>query len=104
MGLGFNSSNVNAHGSVIVSSHGDMSCSQCCTFLMQWTKQQGIETRVLSDCNTTFISHMLAAGQVSSLVSAIYTNPAIFTRVDQQVNFFWWPKTSSETSPQTFGS
>ena len=40
---------------------------------------------MLSDCNTTFISHMLAAGSASSLVSAVYTNPAIFTRVDQQV-------------------
>ncbi len=66
------------------------------TCVVQWTKQQGIETRVLSDCNTTFISHMLAAGQASSLVSAIYTNPAIFTRVEQQVNFFLVAQSNKE--------
>ncbi|KAK9844379.1 hypothetical protein WJX74_001674 [Apatococcus lobatus] len=52
--------------------------------LLQWTKQQGIEMRVLSDCNTAFISHMLSAAQATSLVSAVHTNPAHFVRIDQQ--------------------
>lgn len=53
---------------------------------MQWIKQQGMETRILSDCNTTFISHMLSAARADPFISAVYTNPAVFTRIDLQVS------------------
>ncbi|KAK9868326.1 hypothetical protein WJX84_003439 [Apatococcus fuscideae] len=58
--------------------------------LLQWIKQQGMETRILSDCNTTFISHMLSAARADPFISAVYTNPAVFTRIDLQAGSADW--------------
>ena len=66
---------------------GNMFVSASDACLAQWTKQQGMDMRVLSDCNTTFISHMLSGAKADSLVSAVHSNPARFVRIDRQVSF-----------------
>lgn len=41
--------------------------------------------RIISDCNTVFIAHMLAAARASSAVSHVITNFASFCRVSTAV-------------------
>lgn len=60
---------------------------------LQWAAKEGVDVRIISDCNTVFISHMLAAARASSAVSHIITNFASFCRVSTavQVLLRWWP-------------
>lgn len=48
--------------------------------LMQWAHKQGIEMRVLSDCNSVFISHMLTGAKVNTRVKEVITNLSSFVR------------------------
>jgi hypothetical protein len=41
----------------------------------------GADAKILSDCNTVFISQVLTGAKVNSLVSEVITNPATFERV-----------------------
>lgn len=50
--------------------------------LLQWAKQQRIDVRILSDANTVFISHILAAAKVHSFVREVVSNNAAFQRVE----------------------
>ena len=53
--------------------------SPLCT--LQWAGSSGIDVRLLSDCNTVFIGHMLTGARISSVVSEVITNFASFQRV-----------------------
>jgi Putative Phosphatase len=53
--------------------------------MAQWAAKNGIDVRILSDCNTVFISHMLAAARVSAAVAHVITNFASFCRVSTAV-------------------
>lgn len=48
---------------------------------LQWAVKNRIDVRIISDCNTVFISHMLAAARISTAVSQVITNFASFRRV-----------------------
>lgn len=48
---------------------------------LQWAGGAGLDVRVLSDCNSVFIGHMLTGARVSSIVSEVITNFASFQRV-----------------------
>uniref|UniRef100_A0A061SC17 Carboxy-terminal domain RNA polymerase II polypeptide A small phosphatase n=2 Tax=Tetraselmis sp. GSL018 TaxID=582737 RepID=A0A061SC17_9CHLO len=41
---------------------------------------RGVDVRILSDCNTVFISHMLTGAKIRGLVREIISNPASFDR------------------------
>ncbi|MEW5308855.1 MAG: hypothetical protein WDW38_000783 [Sanguina aurantia] len=43
-----------------------------------------VHVKVLSDCNSVFISHILAAAKAGAYVTEIITNPASFERLDVQ--------------------
>lgn len=58
-----------------------------------------IDVRIISDCNTVFISHMLAAARVSSCVSQVITNFASFRRVAAAVQVPAFPATRLHASP-----
>lgn len=55
--------------------------------LLQWAKQQSLPVRVLSDCNSVFISHILAGARLGAMIKdagskfEIITNAAVFERV-----------------------
>jgi len=46
--------------------------------LLQWAQQQKLDVKVLSDCNSVFITYMLAGAQCADLVEEVITNPASF--------------------------
>lgn len=48
--------------------------------LLQWAHKQGIEVRVLSDCNSVFISHMLTGAKVNTRVKEVITNLSSFVQ------------------------
>ena len=48
--------------------------------MLQWAHKQGIEMRVLSDCNSVFISHMLTGAKVNTQVKEVITNLSSFVR------------------------
>ena len=54
-----------------------MASSTC----LQWAARNQVDVRIISDCNTVFISHMLAGARASALVSDIITNFAAYRRV-----------------------
>ncbi len=58
-------------------------CSQemCRAAASQWARDRGVELRILSDCNSVFISHMLSGARASTLPAQIVTNPAQFVRL-----------------------
>lgn len=47
---------------------------------MQWAYKQGIEMRVLSDCNSVFIAHMLTGANINTRVKEVITNLSSFVR------------------------
>ena len=47
---------------------------------LQWAHTQGIEMRVLSDCNSVFINHMLTGAKVNTRVKEVITNLSSFVR------------------------
>lgn len=47
---------------------------------MQWAHKQGIDMRVLSDCNSVFINHMLTGAKVNTRVKEVITNLSSFVR------------------------
>ena len=49
--------------------------------LLQWAMAAGHDVRILSDCNSVFITQMLAGGGVSACVMEVITNGASFQRV-----------------------
>lgn len=49
--------------------------------LLQWAKQQEMPVKVLSDCNSVFISNILTGARLSSCVDEVITNAAGFERV-----------------------
>ena len=49
--------------------------------LLQWAMAAGHDVRILSDCNSVFISQMLAGGGLSGCVMEVITNSASFQRV-----------------------
>ena len=52
--------------------------TQCC--MLQWAHQEGIDMRILSDCNSVFISHMLTGAKVNTRVQEVVTNLSSFVR------------------------
>lgn len=48
--------------------------------MLQWAHQQGIDMRILSDCNSVFISHMLTGAKVNTRVQEVITNLSSFVR------------------------
>jgi len=53
--------------------------------LLKLVQERGADTRILSDCNSVFISHILAGAHVGHLVQEVITNPAAFERVEGAV-------------------
>jgi 2-hydroxy-3-keto-5-methylthiopentenyl-1-phosphate phosphatase len=49
--------------------------------LLHWAKQQQMPVKVLSDCNSVFISHILTGARLNSYVDEVITNAAGFERV-----------------------
>lgn len=49
--------------------------------LLQWAKQQQMPVKVLSDCNSVFINHILTGARLGSFVDEVITNPSGFERV-----------------------
>ena len=49
--------------------------------LIRLAARRGTDVRILSDCNSVFISHMLASAGVRDLVKEVITNPSAFERV-----------------------
>ena len=49
--------------------------------MLEWAGSLGMDVRLLSDCNSVFIGHMLTGARVSSSVSEVVTNFASFQRV-----------------------
>ncbi|KAA6419636.1 MAG: CTD small phosphatase 2-like [Trebouxia sp. A1-2] len=54
--------------------------------MMQWAHQQGIDMRILSDCNSVFISHMLTGAKVNTRVQEVVTNFSSFVRCQPSTN------------------
>ncbi|KAF5830891.1 hypothetical protein DUNSADRAFT_13901 [Dunaliella salina] len=50
--------------------------------LMRTLKQHRVESRILSDCNTVFISHILAGADASDCFKEVLTNPASFEAME----------------------
>jgi hypothetical protein len=46
--------------------------------MLQWAQQQQLDVKVLSDCNSVFITYMLAGARCADLVEEVITNPAGF--------------------------
>lgn len=61
------------------------------SLIMQWAHQQGIDMRILSDCNSVFISHMLTGAKVNTRVQEVITNLSSFVRCPSP--------TDAQTSP-----
>lgn len=53
---------------------------------MQWAHKQGIDMRVLSDCNSVFINHMLTGAKVNTRVKEVITNLSSFVRSQPVTN------------------
>mmetsp|Transcript_3464 Transcript_3464/g.8628 ORF Transcript_3464/g.8628 Transcript_3464/m.8628 type:complete len:537 (-) Transcript_3464:985-2595(-) len=49
--------------------------------MLQGCAKRGVDVRVLSDCNSLFIHHILAGAKASHLVQDVMTNPAAFEYV-----------------------
>lgn len=49
-------------------------------FVLQWAYSQSIDMRILSDCNSVFISHMLTGARVNTRVKEVITNTSSFVR------------------------
>jgi hypothetical protein len=49
--------------------------------LLQWAKQQQVPVKVLSDCNSVFISNILTGARLGGFVDEVITNSAGFERV-----------------------
>ncbi|KAL0032835.1 hypothetical protein WJX77_001986 [Trebouxia sp. C0004] len=54
--------------------------------MMQWAHEQGIDMRILSDCNSVFISHMLTGAKVNTRVQEVITNLSSFVRCQPSNN------------------
>ncbi|KAK9814688.1 hypothetical protein WJX72_009831 [[Myrmecia] bisecta] len=50
--------------------------------MLQWAFRQRVDVRILSDCNSVFINHMLAGAKVNALVKEVITNLASFERTE----------------------
>jgi 2,3-diketo-5-methylthio-1-phosphopentane phosphatase len=48
--------------------------------LLQWAAQHGVDFRLISDCNTLFISQILTGARVNLLVKEVITNPSAFEK------------------------
>ena len=55
-------------------------CLTCYLSVLQWAHAQGIDMRILSDCNSVFISHMLTGAKVNTRVKEVITNLSSFVR------------------------
>jgi hypothetical protein len=82
---------------------------------LQWAARRGIETVVLSDCNSVFIGHILTGARLNTLVRRIITNPAAFERAPaaapasaapggEEVEEPQTPRASRAASSSAFGS
>lgn len=49
--------------------------------MLRWAAGRGLDVKVLSDCNTVFIHHILSSARVLSAVNDVITNPASFERM-----------------------
>lgn len=49
--------------------------------LLQWAMAAGHDVRILSDCNSVFISQMLAGAGLSACINEVITNGASFQRI-----------------------
>ena len=49
--------------------------------LLQWVKKQQLPVKVLSDCNSVFISHILMGARLHGHVGEVITNAAAFEKV-----------------------
>ena len=47
---------------------------------LQWAYDQGIDVRILSDCNSVFISHILTGAKINTRVQEVITNFSSFVR------------------------
>jgi 2-hydroxy-3-keto-5-methylthiopentenyl-1-phosphate phosphatase len=67
----------------LVSQLQQLGCELPCAMvqLLHWAKQQQMPVKVLSDCNSVFISHILTGARLNSYVDEVITNAAGFERV-----------------------
>jgi hypothetical protein len=49
--------------------------------LLQWVKKQQLPVKVLSDCNSMFVSHILKGARLHGYVGEVITNAAAFEKV-----------------------
>jgi len=49
---------------------------------IRMASRRGADVRILSDCNSVFITHMLAGAKLRAAVREVITNPATFERFD----------------------
>jgi RNA polymerase II subunit A small phosphatase-like protein len=49
--------------------------------ILQWASNNGLPVKVLSDCNSVFISHILSGARLSNCVTEVITNTASFEKV-----------------------
>jgi hypothetical protein len=50
--------------------------------LLQGAKKRRLDVKILSDCNSVFISHILTGAKVAGCVGEVITNPSAFERVE----------------------
>ena len=61
--------------------------------MLRWAVGRGLDVKVLSDCNTVFIHHILSSARLLSAVNDIITNPASFERMISHI-----PQNSADSS------
>lgn len=49
--------------------------------MLQWAKRKQVDVKVLSDCNTVFIGHILTGAKVHGCITEVITNNAVFERI-----------------------
>eukprot|EP00891_Asterochloris_glomerata_P008855 jgi/Astpho2/8855/Aster-x0827 len=82
----------------------DMPCASVA--MLQLAHQQGVDVRVLSDCNTVFIDHILTGARVHGLVKQVLTNTASFEKAPPaaEVDTMWSDGSASPTSVLDIGA
>lgn len=72
--------------------------------MLQWAKKRRVDVKVLSDCNSVFILHVLAGAKVSQHVAEVITNAASFERVEDACGAAALQLGAAATPPTTAGA
>lgn len=67
--------------------------------MLRLAARAGADVKILSDCNTVFISQILTGAKINALVSEVITNPASFERVTVDA-----PEATFSSTPTLVGS